>query len=169
MLRSATLFVALGCMTAGAAAAQTGAHTARVSTSAASTSADSRPIELYREMVAALVRADTATLAKIWAPGYTFTNTSADSTIVLTRAERLRAIAEEARDTSSALESATIDGCTIRTYATFAEGPCRATLHWRNGSQRRVTHALAIALFTRNGRGRWQILATHTGELSSMQ
>lgn len=166
MLRTATLIVSLGCLAAQAGAAQTGEHATRVSAPAAGTAANPRLTALYQEMIAALARSDTATLARIWAPGYMYTSNSPDSTVVLTRAERLRATVH---DTASAMDSARVEGCTIRTYATFAAGPCRGTLYVRDGSQRSVIHMLSTVLFTRGPGGRWQILATHTGELSGTQ
>lgn len=104
-------------------------------------------------------------MARLWAPGYMATQTDGDSTVVMTRAERLRLLAEARAATSGSVDSMVVHGCTFRRYGNIAAGPCRVTQYVREGAEHATARVLVTVLFTRES-GPWRILATHTATLS---
>ena len=155
-MRRTAVSLAVCCLALHAASAQ------RPNRPAADTGTTPELLTLYRRMMTAIDHGDTAALARLWARTYVFTGNSPDSTSTLTRAERLRVVAEMRRDTTGGvLDSSRVEGCTFRTYGAFAAGPCRVTQHYHEGTERVTLHTVATVLFTREG-GRWRVLATHT-------
>ena len=165
MLRTTAIVLSF-CWVADTAAAQP------VSQPASSPGAETQLLALYRQMLDGIVRGDSAALARLWAPGYVYTYNTPDTIFTVTRAERLRAVAQERRETAtksdssaSTTDSARVERCAFKTYGTFAAGPCHTMLYSHRGKERETRRALATVLFTREG-GTWRVLASHTSDLT---
>jgi uncharacterized protein (TIGR02246 family) len=122
---------------------------------------------LYRAMMAANARGDTATLARVWSPDYVHMLTTPDGTLTLTRDERLRGVAAMRADDPITVESFTVDYCAVRLHDQFAAGPCFETVRLRTEGRTETMKAIVMVVFLRAQGDRWLIASTHINYINT--
>jgi ketosteroid isomerase-like protein len=120
---------------------------------------------LYRAMMAATTRGDSAALARVWSPEYVHMLTTPDGTLTWTRDERLRGVAAIRADDSISVESLTVEYCAVRVHDKYAAGPCFETLRVRTGGRSETMKAIVMVVFLHAQGDRWRIASTHSTEL----
>ena len=120
---------------------------------------------LYRTMMDANFRADTATLARVWAPNYVHRLTTGDETTEWSRAERLSGVVGTPVDEAYRVESVTVERCSIQVFAEFAAGLCFDNVRMRNRTKLESLRSVVMVLFAPAPRGQWQIASTHGMEV----
>ena len=111
----------------------------------------------FRQVVEALQTRDTATLGKIYAPGYTFAIGGGDSVTTLTRAERLQSVAAS----SDSISTLNLERCDFDRFDATAVGHCWIRQQNIAGRQTEWVGIYTTVIFNRTPTGRWQLVASH--------
>jgi hypothetical protein len=123
---------------------------------------------LYRTMMDANFRADTATLARVWAPNYVHRLTTSDDTMQWSRAERLSGVVGTPANEAYWVESVTVERCSIQVFPEFAAGLCFDHVRVRSRTKQESLRSAVMVLFVPGARGQWQIASTHATEVPAI-
>ena len=111
---------------------------------------------LYGRVIDAVQHRDTAALARIYAPDYSFAIGGGDSVTTLTRAERLFSIASSP-DSISVLN---LERCAFQVFAGLAIGECWVRQRTVTGPANQWTGIYSTVVFRRGASG-WRLLRSH--------